>query len=186
MQKQTKKEEKEQAIGVQERFISTTWQDLKLHVVTNSAEMWDSDRGEAIRYGNLVHEMMSRIITDADLERVLSQYVNSGKLDAGKVEDIRRKIVQITGHPELKAHFSSEVEVHTESPLLTSHREIVIPDRLILKDQEAVILDYKTGAPDVGHKDQIGYYASVLSQMGYLVRECILVYIGTEIKVVKV
>ncbi|NVK66254.1 MAG: PD-(D/E)XK nuclease family protein, partial [Flavobacteriales bacterium] len=41
------------------------------------------------------------------------------------------------------------------------------PDRVILKDNSTVIIDYKTGIPSAKDEKQVSEYAAVLQEMGY-------------------
>ena len=60
------------------------------------------------------------------------------------------------------------------------------PDRVVLKDDELVIIDYKTGVKDKEHNDQIDSYAHYFSQLGYKNIKKILVYINEGIEVVNI
>lgn len=59
------------------------------------------------------------------------------------------------------------------------------PDRFVVIDGRATIIDYKTGRPEREHHEQINQYATILERMGYSNIEKILVYIGDEISVEK-
>ena len=55
-----------------------------------------------------------------------------------------------------------------EREILTQNEQIIIPDRLVLNnDNEAVIIDYKTGEPNKSHKEQLDHYASVVKSLGF-------------------
>lgn len=58
--------------------------------------------------------------------------------------------------------------------------EMFRPDRVVITNKSAVIIDYKTGAESPKHKKQIIQYGDLLSQMGYTVTEKLLVYIEGE------
>ena len=48
----------------QKEFISSSWKDHQIHIVANSELLWDTERDQAIGYGNLIHEMMADIKTE--------------------------------------------------------------------------------------------------------------------------
>jgi len=62
----------------------------------------------------------------------------------------------------------------------------VIPDRLVIKDNKVIIIDYKTGKPDKKYHDQISNYAKTLENLNYLIEKKLLVYINSEISVEEV
>ena len=169
----------------QKEFISSSWKDHEINIVTSSSLLWDEKREAAIDYGNLIHEMMSVIYAEDDIERTLERYVNKG-LMPNDMKDANRKVIkEIVNHPELKDYFDKNAVTITERELLTDTGQVLIPDRLVFNDKEVVIIDYKTGKPSQNHQRQIDNYASVLQKMKFDVVHKILVYIDEEIKIIK-
>ena len=54
------------------------------------------------------------------------------------------------------------------------------PDRLVFETQSVSIIDYKTGKEKQEDYNQINHYGALLSEMGYQVKNKILVYISTD------
>ena len=52
---------------------------------------------------------------------------------------------------------------------------------MVFDNENVVLIDYKTGRKDPGHKEQILSYANAIEKMGYLVTERLIVYIDREI-----
>ncbi|MCX7878811.1 MAG: hypothetical protein N2510_09270, partial [Ignavibacteria bacterium] len=44
---------------------------------------------------------------------------------------------------------------------------VIRPDRLILKDRSATVIDFKTGSPSDEHLKQVSNYGKILKQMGF-------------------
>jgi ATP-dependent exoDNAse (exonuclease V) beta subunit len=176
-QKKTKK---------QQAFISSMWQDRKISIVANSAMHWDTRLGEAISYGNLIHELLSKIYTEDDIDNVLSQYVFKGLVNEKEQKALKERLNSIVTHERLSPFYSQNCKVLTERELFTNDRNIVIPDRLIFQDNRVTIIDYKTGSPDEKHLYQLEKYAIALKDLGYKVDQKILVYINPEIIVQEV
>ncbi len=170
---------------IQKGFISSSWKDHEINIVTNSALLWDTKRGDAIEYGNLIHEMMSRIYTKDDIDKTLDSYVNKGLLPKEHIAENRKIISDIVNHPDLKNYFKQDAEIVTERDILTDTGQVIIPDRLVIKNNKVVIIDYKTGLPSQSHQLQIDNYALVLQKMKFVVLDKILVYIDKEIKIIK-
>ncbi len=174
------------AVGEQKELISSAWQDHDLHLVSKSSLLWDTQRGAAIGYGNLVHELMARIEYSSDLDSVIQASVSSGFLSSSEREDIEVMLRDLMAHPELKTYFDPGCKVINERPILLSGGNSVIPDRLVIRENKVWILDYKTGAPDSAHREQINQYALVLESMGYMVQEKALAYLDKPIQVIKI
>lgn len=169
----------------QSGFISSSWKDHQIHIVANSELLWDSDRKEAISYGNLIHEMMAEINTEADVEKTLEHFLNKGLIANSELDHVRKMISNIVSHPLLKNYFQPGLLIINEREIITESREVVIPDRLVIEEQKVTIIDYKTGKPGKNHQLQIDNYAVVLQKMGFKVLDRILVYIDEKIIVIK-
>jgi ATP-dependent exoDNAse (exonuclease V) beta subunit len=170
----------------QKELISSSWQDHDLHLVSKSSLLWDTHRGEAIGYGNLVHELMARIEYPSDLDSVIQGAINSGWIRDSERESMKAMLTDLITHPELEAYFDQGLEVINERPILLPGGNSVIPDRLVFMENKVWILDYKTGVPDAGHQRQIDQYGRVLEAMGYSVQEKALAYLGQTVEVIKI
>ena len=182
----SKKEKEMINVEIQQYFISTSWQDHQINIVANSSLLWDTERSEAIKFGNLIHEMMSKIISEKDIKNTIIQFINKGFLERSKKDEIQKIISNIVNHEHLKTFFQEDSIVMTEKEILTEDKQILIPDRLIFDNNRVAIIDYKTGKPDKKHQHQIESYASILQKMNFVIDEKILVYIDDKIKVLKV
>lgn len=169
----------------QMEFVSSPLTDHQIHIVANSETLWDSERNQAIGYGNLIHEMMAEIKAEKDVDRTLGLFLNKGLIANSELSKIRNLILKIVCHPSLKNYFGEELQIINEREILTESGEVVIPDRLVFNGQKVTILDYKTGKPDIKHQLQVDNYAVVLQKMNFEVLEKILVYIDEEITVIK-
>ncbi len=182
----SKKSEEDSITEIQQDFISTSWQDHEIHIVANSNLLWDSDRGDAILHGNMIHEMLSYIISEKDIENVVLQFFNKGLLTENETGKVAKMIRNVVSHEQLKSYFDSDKIVFTEREMLTKEKQILIPDRLIFEDKKVTIIDYKTGKPEKKHQLQIETYAAILKEMDFQVSEKLLVYIDEKIEVLKV
>ena len=73
-----------------------------------------------------------------------------------------------------------------EKEILMPNGKTLIPDRLLFKGEQVVIIDYKTGECKNNHKEQILNYSSALQQMGYNKIDCYLIYTKMINKVMKI
>ena len=54
----------------------------------------------------------------------------------------------------------------------------------MIHNNEAFLIDYKTGLPEEKHKNQIENYARVIEKMNLTVVKKVLLYIGEELKII--
>ncbi len=170
----------------QKELISSSWMDHDLHLVSKASELWETRQGEAITFGNRFHELMAQVHDRNDLEPVVEASIGSGFLESSERERITSVLRSLVEHPELKEQFEPGLEVLNERQIFVSEGIAIIPDRLVFRDHRVWIIDYKTGAEDIKHAEQINHYAQVMRQMGYEVVERLLVYVEGSVKVVKI
>src|SRR5690606_41851061 len=88
----------------------------------------------------------------------------------------------IVFHPELTDFFNPEYKIFNERTLICQNATLK-PDKVVLKpNHQALLLDYKTGKKEEKYKLQLQNYANVLHDMGFVVTQKTLVYIGKEIE----
>ncbi|WP_233897945.1 UvrD-helicase domain-containing protein [Tenacibaculum piscium] len=172
---------------IQQEFISTPWQNHNIHMLASASKLWDTEQGKAIEFGNLIHEMMAKIINQNDVEKVVHQYEQQGIINKKQAENIQNDIYKIVNHPKLKQFYAKNVTVYNEREIVDVDNQILIPDRLVLsQNNDVTILDYKTGKPSKSYHQQLLRYERVLKSINYKVVKKLLIYINKEILVEEV
>jgi len=170
----------------QKSFISNSWKNHQISIVANSSLLWDTEQGNAIIYGNLIHEVLSKIKTESDITQVMNEYLFKGSITVENQQEITTIINKVVLHPMLKMYFDQNNVVYNEQKILTSNKNMIIPDRLVFKGNKVTVIDYKTGKPDKKYIQQVEFYAQVLKGLNYIIEKKILVYINEEIIVEEV
>nr|WP_241426937.1 PD-(D/E)XK nuclease family protein [Tenacibaculum piscium] len=156
-------------------------------MLASASKLWDTEQGKAIEFGNLIHEMMAKIITQNDVEKVVHQYEQQGIINKKQAENIQNDIYKIVNHPKLKQFYAKNVTVYNEREIVDVDNQILIPDRLVLsQNNDVTILDYKTGKPSKSYHQQLLRYERVLKSINYKVVKKLLIYINKEILVEEV
>ncbi len=127
-------------------------------------------RNEYIQRGNLMHDLFSRINTLDDIENAVSQLCFDGLIApeeksyyAGLVKDTIEK----SGN---SGWFSGDYQSYNECTILLKEKGEVVtrrPDKVLVKDDEAIVIDYKFGEPHAAHQKQIDQYLTLMKRMGY-------------------
>ena len=182
-----KKEKQASLTVVHEKFISTPWQEHNIVLLASSSKLWDTAQGDAIGFGNLFHEILSKIITNKDVESVTNQYHQKGFIDEEQLKSIKLEMSAIVNHPKLTAYYAEDAVVFNEREIVDVDNQVIIPDRLVFNHKNQVaIIDYKTGHPSNEHHQQLLKYERVLKSMGFKIDKKLLVYIYDKIDVVEV
>ena len=151
-------------------------------IVAKANMLWDIERQEAIKKGNLIHKVLSKIYTQNDIQKAIVFYENNGDIASVDAPFLKEKLEQVVFHSELSIYFKEELTVYNEKELLTPKGILLRPDRLVAENKNITIIDYKTGTINSSHKSQLLEYATVLKQMGYVIKDTILVYINDTVK----
>ena len=129
---------------------------------------------------------MSKIITQHDINFAINSVVSEGHIKASESESLKQIVLSIIDHKMLSGYFSSDYDIFNEKDIITKDGRFFRPDRLVLKDKTAVIIDYKTGLENKGYEAQINDYAQVLEEMGLIIDKKLVVYTNDTIKVLEV
>jgi ATP-dependent exoDNAse (exonuclease V) beta subunit len=168
------------------RMISGNWTNTIL-LSMQAPEIWDvTDPERNRKWGNMLHLILSRIASEEDVEKVLSDFFISGLIDNNQKKELKRIMDELIHQPEINAYFKTGLKVRAEAEVLLPSGKSYRPDRIVFNDTETIIMDYKTGKPDEIHKDQIRSYGHILEKMGYRNVIKYLLYIDQPGKVVKV
>jgi ATP-dependent exoDNAse (exonuclease V) beta subunit len=167
----------------QQKFFSSPTQSHGISIITRSGLIWNSKQQKAIEKGQLIHDLFSRINTEADVDRVLENAKNEGLFSSEEEEDLKKAIFEVTGHPELRDLFAEGVMNMNERDIITRNGALLRPDRLNFSGNIVHIIDYKTGTENPNHRTQIEEYAGVLEEMNYMVGKKLLVYINDNISI---
>lgn len=133
-----------------------------------------SERISKLDYGSFMHEILSKITHRDQAAGEITRLYLEGALNMEERATLSNKLEEIMDiRPEW---FSDEFEVKTESPLILEKGKVIIPDRVLIKNKQAIVIDFKFGESKASHISQIKNYMSVLSEMGYENIEGYLLY----------
>lgn len=163
-------------------YVTREKNDSGFSISTRSVRLWDEKKQTAIEMGNLIHFVLSHIITTDDVTPVLENLQTLGHFNEVQVPEIHQKIDAVVNHPQLKDYYSEGYQILNEREILTVDGISLRPDRLVITDNEVTIIDYKTGKPSPSHKEQLAQYADELKAMDFEIKHTIIVYIDHEIK----
>lgn len=135
-------------------------------------------RNEKVRIGLFVHELLSKINTEKDIDKVLETYVLEGQITLEEKENIKDDLKKIIH--QYSEFFDEKWKVINEKDIMISERgisRIYRPDRILKGDEGYIIVDFKTGMETEKNDKQIETYKSVLENLGMKVIKTQLIYI---------
>lgn len=121
------------------------------------------------RKGIILHEIMSRTTTLDDFTHHIDKEVTLGRLTEEDRENYTEKLKEALKHPIIGTWFNRahSTDALTEQDILTKEG-LYRPDKVLIKDGKAVVIDYKFGAHNDGkYRKQVRQYLNLLEKMGY-------------------
>lgn len=119
------------------------------------------------RYGNQFHLAISSIHNHGEINKVIHQLIQSGEVEQAFEQQLKQDLEQLFSTAAYNRLFEGAVDILSEQSYIISKNEQIRPDKIILKPDKTVVLDYKTGQPLKKHKKQLEQYCSVLQEMNY-------------------
>ena len=194
-------DQKEFTFGVkrgksEEMFIENEVQQLQLEAFPTKAETYqlqistqngmirDLKQEQAISFGTLMHHLLAEIYTPGDISCTIEKFRTAGLLSNEKSNHIANKINELVRHPQLSAYYAEGLTIFIEREFIFKGK-LYRPDRVVInkKRQEAIIIDYKTGAKSKHNESQINTYAEVITDYGFEVVKNILIYLTDPIEI---
>ncbi len=127
-------------------------------------------------YGIHFHALAAMADGTKDAHELVQQYCLTHPVDDSHQQRLLDDISLLIDTGQQHGWFDASAETRNESELLLEDGKILRPDRLVLKGNKAIVLDYKTGDEDPLHEKQIRNYGTVLRQMGFAETELFLFY----------
>ena len=136
---------------------------------------------KAREYGILVHYILSKIKTKEDVETVIEQAVLAGDITLDESQKMMIEIKQLVSINSIASYFEKGVEVKNELEILTATGEILRPDRVVVDNNHAIVIDYKTGKKNAQkYHAQMRDYEFALLSLGYTSVKKLLLYIQEQ------
>ena len=121
-----------------------------------------------LKYGTLMHEILSKIQTKDDIISSVDTYRQEGVINKTEAIDLKRKLLELLDQPEISGWFDGSKRVLNEIEILVGKGESKRPDRVMITGQEAIVVDYKFGEqPNKRYQNQVKNYLSLVQQIGY-------------------
>lgn len=116
--------------------------------------------------GKIIHDILSEIETQNDIKKACLKALNNGLINEAELAEIEDKLQRSLKNPQIKSWFDDTYLVINERSLLTKER-ILRPDRMMFSEDEAIVVDYKTGdKKSDSYNRQVKRYAKTLKETG--------------------
>ncbi len=135
---------------------------------------------ESRQFGLQFHELVSKINHVSEIDTEIVKAFDQGLISAENIDGLKSKLNDLLFRPDYQSLFEGAVNTLSEQSIITENGKILRPDKFILKPNQTIIIDYKTGLPKDKDNKQIKEYCDLLSQMGYPEVQGYLFYTSTD------
>lgn len=172
------KEQSKKAIGdfIKDKTDSKNLLASSIQIKMQADLLWSDEASDKMDTGKLLHEALKQVKWTGDEETVIRKMVANGSINEEEASELKEKMKAVIQHPDMKKYFDKDVRCINERSLLKRNEKAKIPDRVVLGESGAALIDYKTGNAMDKHKEQLIDYAKWLEEAGVPVKEKILFY----------
>lgn len=134
-------------------------------------EDYDASETKYIDQGRLLHNLFSVIETKEDIPNAIARLLFEGVIESHEAAEKIKKLAQwALGHPKVAEWYSGAYTLFNECAIIYKENGTLQtrrPDRVMMKDNKVVVVDFKFGKKNKVYNEQVKGYMSLLSQMGY-------------------
>jgi ATP-dependent exoDNAse (exonuclease V) beta subunit len=121
--------------------------------------------------GSILHTLFASIRTLDDIEPAIQQLVMEGVV-GGIVseEEIRQEVNRAFSLPDIQSWYDGSWQLFNECEIIWMDEQGLQqrrPDRVMLRNDEMLVVDFKFGKPKQSHRLQVQAYIELLTKMNY-------------------
>ena len=121
--------------------------------------------------GRLLHNLFAAIETETDIDTAIDRLVFEGIIAHPDTEEnIRRLTHKALSDPQVKDWYSGSWHIFNECDIIWMENGKLCnrrPDRVMMRNKELVVVDFKFGKPHKSYSAQVKEYMRLLADMGY-------------------
>jgi len=121
-----------------------------------------------LNYGIIMHDILREIKHKSDQQNAIDALVRTGRISIDEGKTVADELQHFWNIPETESWFSTGAQVLNETTILIPNGEQYRPDRVLIRGNNATIIDYKFGDTEKSnYLKQVKKYMQLISEMGY-------------------
>jgi ATP-dependent exoDNAse (exonuclease V) beta subunit len=158
---------------------SISWRD-KIKISQIAPPQWNAfDNFDVRAYGIYIHRILQHATSINDIKCA----ENTGNFTTELHNEIIKTALLLWERAAIDKYLFDGYTALSEIPIL-SNKKIFIPDKVLVKNLNVVILDFKTGEKNENYFTQLKNYTKLYIEMGYSVEKAFIVYTDEIIELV--
>ncbi len=121
-----------------------------------------------LNYGKVMHEAFMRIRSKKDIPAVIQALVFEGIIPEARADELTQIINKYLSLPDITGWFEDGLTIIAENEIILPGGATMRPDRVIIQNNKATVIDYKFGKhKNEEHRQQVARYCEQMKLMGY-------------------
>lgn len=120
-----------------------------------------------VQFGLQFHLILSELNDQQSVDEIIQSLVETGEVDKKNVDDLKIEVNHFLNHPTYQNFISDSTRILREQDIIVDYSKIIRPDLVIRKQNEAIIIDYKTGEETNKNHQQVKGYIAAFKDMGF-------------------
>lgn len=117
------------------------------------------------RYGNQLHLLLSTINSFDEIDTTIEKFFSESLIEKEFEIRLREELKLIYKSESYKILLEDSELIVNERKIITSNFESKVPDKVIYKKDEIIVIDFKSGLPHKKHQKQVYEYMNLLLEM---------------------
>ncbi len=138
----------------------------KVQMVLNHEEgRSEQETHEERLFGDYFHHFMCEVDTQDDIDSTMQKMQRNDQTDLGLAERIQASAIAFFQSAGEQGLLDKVIKVYNERSILAAPSRIIRPDKVFIREEDVIVVDFKTGKPSPDHHEQIWNYKSALEEM---------------------
>jgi ATP-dependent exoDNAse (exonuclease V) beta subunit len=139
-------------------------QHQSLDYLLDSQHLTDS----RLNYGIIMHDILRQITLKSDQPKAILDLIHSGRISEEESKTVEEELQHFWNLPETNIWFDDDARILNETTILLPTGEQYRPDRVVIRENEATVVDYKFGEKESKtYIKQVKRYMDLITEMGY-------------------
>lgn len=142
-----------------------------------SRQDFEEEQSKALSRGRKLHKLFEGISNIKDIHQRLVEGCEEGWIEEDEQIELKQAAEKLFRHQEIAALLEEDGELLSEREILLPTGDLLRPDRVVLKNNSTLVIDFKTGEHYTKNEQQLLQYQKVLHGMGYPSVQGFLLYL---------
>lgn len=115
--------------------------------------------------GNQLHAIFAKIDGKKNVKAEIKKMEQAGKVDKEQVAELLSVALSVEKKLFEQPYFQGDFRVLNEQDIITGKSSVKRPDKIVITDKTAVVIDFKTGKEERKYHQQVREYCALLRTM---------------------